>query len=59
MHQTMQKGTAYAMPYFLCHSVYCLVLEQHLRVVLLLNLDVCKKLSHVGILKAEYICIVL
>lgn len=55
------KGTAFTMPskIILCHSVYGFVLEQHLRVVLLLNLDIRKEFPHVGILKAEYVGIVL
>lgn len=60
-----QKGTAFAMPTvifiksFLCHSVYSLILIEHLRMVLFLDLDVCEKFAHIGILEAEYVGIVL
>lgn len=43
----------------LCHSVYSLILIEHLRMVLFLDLDVCEKFAHIGILEAEYVGIVL
>lgn len=42
----------------LCHSIHCFILIQHLRMILLLNLDICQQLAYTTVAKGKYIIIV-